>query len=214
LIAKDQMLFTASGCTLDAAASMSLQYAIMQLNLHGNLNVTHIICEIGSTSYVFQFLVDDGISLPSKAEDAKPFYFILPPSEDLLTITLYNGSFDSKELLTYAELVAGECLNMPAAEFSKSESHTIHFTFDYSEDLTSQQRSLFSDVFGEQECEDGTTFFDYINGTYSQFNPAESETYISLTKQTGARTTTIYLPCDPSAAIGLGETYTWQKAEP
>ena len=120
-IPADKMAFAAEGCVLGESATLTAQYAMVQLNLFGtDKTVGKIVftdkTNIPAKSYT---LTCGGVVIGATSATATPFYMVVPADTYQFEAEIWDNATTPAEICSFATsaaktFTAGECLNMPA----------------------------------------------------------------------------------------------------
>ncbi len=121
-IPADKMLFTATDCTLGKLATLTAQYAMLQLNLYGtDMTVGKIVFKniTAEPAESYTLTCTDGKTIGATAVEATPFYMVVPAGEYQFEVEIYDYADEPAKICSFATsaaqtFTAGKCLNMPA----------------------------------------------------------------------------------------------------
>lgn len=122
---KGKMLFKATGCTLGTTANLEPQYAVLQLNLNGDIQTAGeyfrkvFVIGYNTSDTLYTLNIPDNIEMEiPDTEGSSSFYIVVNPGTYgiRLSFKLYDGNSefkrDSSISTSSQNFVAGECLNM------------------------------------------------------------------------------------------------------
>ncbi len=126
-IPADKMLFKKKGCTLGESATLSAQYAMVQLNLFGTDKTVGKIVLTNTTAepaVSYTLTCTDGKTIGTTSAEATPFYMVVLAGEYKFEVEVYDNAATPAEICSFAtsaesNFTAGECLNMPAKEVAE-----------------------------------------------------------------------------------------------
>lgn len=123
-IPADSMLFGATECTLDAEATLTAQYAMVQLNLFGTDKTVGKIVFTNKTAnpaVSYTLTCTGGKTIAATSTEATPFYMVVPTGTYQFEAEIWDNATTSAKICSFATsaaktFTAGKCLNMPAKE--------------------------------------------------------------------------------------------------
>ena len=133
-IPADKMLFKATNCTLGVNATLTAQYAMVQLNLYGTDKTVGKIVFTNKTdnpAESYTLTCTGGKTIGATSATATPFYMVVPTGLYLFEAEIWDNATTPAKICSFATseaktFIAGECLNMPAKEVKAATMHNGH----------------------------------------------------------------------------------------
>jgi len=138
-ILHDEMLFTATNCTLGQSCTLAAQNAVLRLNLYGEKSIGKIVVTNTSSESTpkpaYTLSCGSGVE-PGKGSEPKPFFIIVPEGSYIFKVESFDTESTPAVILSHElsaateqnRLKNGSVLNMPPLGYPGTDAQPVAIT--------------------------------------------------------------------------------------